>query len=50
VWKSARLSLKQEELERYQERQPISDCIAQSPTKNKHLETFMNDILNMGAN
>jgi hypothetical protein len=25
VWKSARLSLKQEELERYQSRQPISN-------------------------
>ncbi|MGH7968488.1 MAG: HNH endonuclease, partial [Limisphaerales bacterium] len=46
MWKPARLSLKQEELERYQKRQPISNRIEQAPTKNKHLETFMNDILN----
>src|SRR5208282_6833000 len=30
----------------YQQRQPISNHIAPAPTKHKHLETFMNDILN----
>jgi hypothetical protein len=48
VWKSAHLSLKQGELERYQQRQPILNSLSIS-TKNKHPNICMSSILTKAA-